>query len=101
DTGTKKDLGTVAAPGKGGEVEVEAPVDQKDINAAYDEAVNELARHVEEEPKQRSESEKQEDYYKAFRTEVVLAWTISNAALVAAVTNGSSTLNSILPQDQR
>ncbi|CAG8510887.1 14090_t:CDS:2, partial [Racocetra persica] len=101
DTGTKKDLGTVAAPGKGGEVEVEAPVDQKDINAAYDEAVNELSRHVEEEQKQPSEAERQEDYYKAFRTEVVLAWTISNAALVAAVTNGSSTLNSILPQQKR
>ncbi|RIB17802.1 Glycosyltransferase Family 2 protein [Gigaspora rosea] len=101
DTGTKKDLGSVATPGKGGEVEVEAPVDQKDINAAYDEAVNELSRHVEEQPKKRSEQEKQEDYYKAFRTQVVLAWTISNAALVAAITNASTTLNSILPQQKR
>ncbi|CAG8677007.1 12769_t:CDS:2, partial [Cetraspora pellucida] len=48
DTATVKNLGTVAAPGKEGKVDVEAPVDQKDINAAYDEAVNELARHVEE-----------------------------------------------------
>ncbi|CAG8537818.1 16690_t:CDS:1, partial [Cetraspora pellucida] len=72
-----------------------------DINAAYDEAVNELARHVEEVPKEPSASEKQEDYYKAFRTEVVLAWIISNAALVAVITNASTTLNSILPSQKR
>ncbi|CAI2167449.1 17560_t:CDS:2 [Funneliformis geosporum] len=72
-----------------------------DINSLYDEACNELARLPEEEVKHRSKSEKQDDYYKAFRTQVVLCWILSNAALVAGITNGSNTINSVIPQAER
>ena len=96
----KHDLGTVNTGGKG-EVEIEVPVEQKDINAAYDEACTELARHVEEEVKHRSKADKQEDYYKSFRTRVVLAWILSNGALIAGILNGSEYLNSVFPSEQR
>jgi chitin synthase len=96
----KHDLGTVNTGGKG-EVDVEVPVEQKDINAAYEEACAELQRHVEEEVKHRSKADKQDDYYKSFRTRVVLSWILSNAGLVAGILNASETLNSFAPAEER
>jgi chitin synthase len=93
-------LGTVNTGGKG-EAEVEVPVEQKDINAAYEEARSELARQPEEEVKHRSKADKQDDYYKGFRTRVVLFWILSNGALVAGITNASETLNNMFPEEER
>ena len=95
----KHDLGVVRSTGKG-EVEVEILVEQYDINTAYEEATNKLSRHVEED-KPRSKADKQEDYYKAFRTRVVLSWILSNGALIAGILNASETLNSFFPTEQR
>ncbi|GBC08513.1 hypothetical protein RclHR1_08180007 [Rhizophagus clarus] len=100
DTSMKHDLGTVNTGGKGS-VDVEVPVEQKDINAAYEEARAELARHAEEEVKHRSKADKQDDYYKGFRTRVVLFWILSNGALVAGITNASDTLNHMFPEERR
>ena len=84
-----------------GTVEIDAPVDQTDINRAYEEAVNTLSKpHVEEDQK-RDASTKQEDYYRAFRTRVVLAWIFSNAALVVAITSTSADLDKLVPQTER
>ncbi|KAG9297729.1 hypothetical protein G9A89_011244 [Geosiphon pyriformis] len=102
DNAVKQDLGSVTTgPGKS-TVEVEIPVEQKDINAAYQEACAELAKPFEPQEEHRDSSTKQEDYYKSFRTRVVLCWILSNAALVAGITNSNvSSLNNVLAADQR
>ncbi|CAG8457477.1 10701_t:CDS:2 [Paraglomus brasilianum] len=96
----KHDLGTAqAAPGKG-TVEIEV-AEEKDLNVLYQEAVDTIKTKVAEEPKHRSASEKQEDYYKNFRTRVVLAWIVTNGALVGILTSTSETLSKILTEEQR
>ncbi|KAK2747944.1 Chitin synthase, class 1 [Myotisia sp. PD_48] len=69
----------------GGKVDVEIPQDDGDLNAQYE---TELARFASKPPKEVravSESEKQEDYYKGFRSSVVLVWIFCNFALGAVV----------------
>ncbi|EFE30566.1 chitin synthase 1 [Trichophyton benhamiae CBS 112371] len=69
----------------GGKVDVEIPQDDGDLNAQYE---AELAKFASKPPKEKrvvSESEKQEDYYKGFRSAVVLAWIFCNFALGAVV----------------
>ncbi|CAJ0870089.1 11079_t:CDS:2 [Entrophospora sp. SA101] len=97
----KHDLGSVTTTPDNNTVEVEVPVEAKDINSLYQEAVEELQRHHEEPVKKRSASDKQDDYYKSFRTRVVLLWILSNGAMVAIITNASSTLNSISTSTDR
>ncbi|CAG8527600.1 2889_t:CDS:2 [Paraglomus occultum] len=100
DNSSKNDLGTVTASGKG-TIEIEVPTEQKDLNALYDEALAVLRQpHVEEQQK-RDAATKQEDYYRAFRTRVVLAWILSNAALVVGITTTNANLDSIVPQQKR
>ncbi|CAG8606533.1 3645_t:CDS:2, partial [Acaulospora morrowiae] len=101
DNSAKQDLGSAKVSSGKSEVEVEVPVEEKDINEAYEEAVEELRQHVEEEVKHRSPSEKRDDYNKSFRTRVVLSWILSNAALVAVITSVDSTLDKMLPQQTR
>lgn len=90
DSGVATDLGVVKAKkDDSGEhtVEVEVPVEQKDIDDAYEEACLELTKHIEPEAQHRDAKTKQEDYYKSFRTRLVLSWIISNLILVAIITN--------------
>src|SRR2546423_1102377 len=87
----KHDLGVVRTTEKG-EVEVEIPVEQNDINTAYEEASSKLSRHMEE-VKPQSKAEKQEGYYRSFRTYVVLFWIFSNTALVLGITKSDESLN--------
>lgn len=90
DTGVATDLGVVKTKkDESGDhtVEVEVPVEQKDIDNAYEEACLELTRKPEEEVSHRDAKTKQEDYYRSFRTRLVLSWIISNLALVAVITN--------------
>ena len=90
DNTVATDLGVVKAKKDGsGElaVEVEVPVEEKDINAAFIDAQVELTKKVEPEKSHRDAKTKQEDYYRSFRTRLVLAWIISNLALVVAIAN--------------
>ncbi|KAF7728325.1 Chitin synthase, class 1 [Apophysomyces ossiformis] len=90
DSTVSTDLGVVKAKkDASGEhsVEVEVPTEQKDLNEQYEEACLELTKKVEEEKQHRDPKTKQEDYYRAFRTRLVLSWIISNLALVVIVTN--------------
>lgn len=69
----------------GGKVDVDIPQDDGDLNAQYD---TELAKFAEKPPKEVqviSEEERQADYYKGFRSAVVLAWVFCNFALGAVV----------------
>ncbi|CAG8720264.1 18422_t:CDS:2, partial [Acaulospora morrowiae] len=67
------------------EVEVEAPVEEKDINETFDEAVNVLEHPRIKYPTFRSPKEKKEDKIRAFRTRFVLAWLITNVAFVFGI----------------
>ena len=71
----------------GGKVDVNIPQDDHDLNSQYDAEMRVIAVRAEKEVKQVSESEKQEDYYKGFRSAVVLIWMFCNFALAAVVLN--------------
>ena len=90
DNGAKNDLGHAKlASGKGGEkvVEFEMMTDHVDLNAKYDRLLQDLSVRPKEEKKSRDASTKREDYYRGFRTRLVLAWMFSNAALVICFTS--------------
>ncbi|CAO3590746.1 unnamed protein product [Absidia cylindrospora] len=92
DNGVATDLGVVKTKkDKDGShtVEVEAPTEQKDLNEQYEEALLDLKKVVKVEEQHRDAKTKQDDYYKAFRTRLVLGWILSNMILVVAITNTS------------
>ncbi|EKM75500.1 hypothetical protein AGABI1DRAFT_64444 [Agaricus bisporus var. burnettii JB137-S8] len=97
DNKVNTDLGVVktSEDGKSTEVEINVPTNEKDINLLYEEALHVL-NHAP--PKVESKPDAgtvQEDYYRSFRTNVLLAWTLSNALLAAVITatNDVSTAN--------
>ena len=69
----------------GGKVDVHIPQDDGDLNAQYDQEVALIATKPPKEKRIVSDSEKQEDYYKGFRSAVVLIWIFCNFALAAVV----------------
>jgi len=89
DNAAKADLGkAVVKTGENGEetVELEMLTAKEDINEAYERALRELAVRPEEKHQGRDATTKQEDYYKAFRTRLVLSWIFSNALLIIIIT---------------
>jgi len=88
DNVVSTDLG-VASMKKGEKEAVDVPVpsDQKDINQAYEEDLQSLSTPPPKEVASVDSRTAQEDYYKRFRTNVVLAWLICNGALIAAITS--------------
>jgi chitin synthase len=70
-----------------GQVDVMIPQDDGDLNAQYDSELKVFATKAEKEFKPQSPADKQEDYYKSFRSNVVTAWMVTNFILVAAVLN--------------
>ncbi|CCF54212.1 hypothetical protein NDA11_001232 [Ustilago hordei] len=84
------DLGVVGGAGNN-QVEVAIPTESKDINDAYDDAIHVLSNKPPREgPAQVDRDQKQADYYATVRTNVVLCWSLSNAALVVGILNISS-----------
>lgn len=82
------DLGAVKGAtkeGGDGEVTVNVPTQEHDINETYLQAVASLRDKTEEQAQKRDAKTKQEDYYKAFRTRLVLLWCASNGLLVSIV----------------
>lgn len=77
-----------------GKVDVLIPTDDGDLNAQYTAEVRMLESKAPPEKRTFSPAEKQEDYYKGFRSFVVLVWIGCNVALVALIltTGGESTL---------
>ncbi len=69
----------------GGKVDVAIPQDDGDLNAQYDAEMRVIATKPVKEKKVVSEAEHQEDYYKGFRSAVVLVWMFCNFALAAVV----------------
>lgn len=88
DNSVAKDLGVVKVSEKDKgvkTVEIELPADQHDINCQYDEALFAL-----DEKQVRNEdsggSLTKDDYYRSFRTHLVLVWIACNALLVVLIT---------------
>jgi chitin synthase len=69
----------------GGKVDVNIPSDDQDLNAQYEMEMRKFQIKAPPEKREMSASEKQEDYYKGFRSRVVLFWIVCNFALVAVV----------------
>ncbi|KAK7706510.1 Chitin synthase, class 2 [Botryosphaeria dothidea] len=83
DNVQNRDLGQ--AKGSGNTVELEMPSEQLDIDSGYDEALRNLRDRIEVPSPGVSESQAQEDYYRAVRTYMVVVWMICNAILAMAV----------------
>lgn len=69
----------------GGKVDVNIPQDDGDLNAQYEAELAKFASKPPKEVQNISEEERQADYYKGFRSAVVLAWVFCNFALGAVV----------------
>lgn len=84
------DLGHVKVnASKGGKQTAEIDIlDEKaDLNSNYDRVVRDLAVQPKKEKKHRDAATKREDYYRGFRTRLVLVWMFTNAALVITFTS--------------
>jgi len=87
------DLGAVNSSGKG-TVEIALPTSQLDIDAAYDEALMKLRTRpmiIKGDASREEKDARQMDYYKNIRTNVVLAWALSNCVLAAFILGGDNT----------
>lgn len=67
-----------------GKVDVNTP-DDADLNTVYENEIQMISAKAPKEEKTLSPAEKQEDYYKGFRSGVVLLWMFCNFALAAVV----------------
>jgi len=85
----KTDLGVVKV-GSDNKVEVDVPTKDEDIDHEYDRVLKILAKPRQEEKQKRDANTKQEDYYKSFRTRVVLVWIITNLALIIGILHSNS-----------
>lgn len=91
DNIVKTDLG--AAVGTKGAVTLEMPSEQLDIDSGYDECLRNLRDRLEVPEAPVSEAQIQEDYYRAVRTYMVIAWMVSNAILAMAVSEAYDSTN--------
>lgn len=68
-----------------GKIDISIPTDDGDLNAQYEKELTTFRSKWEPPKRILSANEKQEDYYKGFRSAVVLAWMFCNLALAAVV----------------
>lgn len=80
------DLGQATGPSQDA-VEVSVPDKIQDVDAAYDDACQTLKAKTTPLPPPRDEDQANKDYYATVRTNVVLAWTLTNVALVILILN--------------
>ncbi|KAF2170294.1 glycosyltransferase family 2 protein [Zasmidium cellare ATCC 36951] len=71
----------------GGKVDVAIPTDDADLNTQYEQELRVFSTKYEAPKKTVTAEQKHEDYYKGFRSAVVLAWMFCNLALAAIVLN--------------
>ncbi|KAJ3100299.1 Chitin synthase, class 2 [Phlyctochytrium bullatum] len=90
DNQANKDLGEVkSTKGKDGKdtLEIDVPSDMNDINAGYDKFVQSLREPRPNEKAKRDAKTKQEDYFRNFRTKVILWWLFTNGVLIIALSS--------------
>jgi len=71
----------------GGKVDVSIPTDDADLNTQYEAELRTFNTKYAPPEKTVSDAQKHEDYYKGFRSIVVLAWIFCNLGLAAVVLN--------------
>ncbi|KAF8318934.1 glycosyltransferase family 2 protein [Cantharellus anzutake] len=81
----KTDLGVVAKP-KDNNVDVVVPTEEKDLNAAYEDALAVLESKPPPAEVKVDAGLQEQDYYK----QVLLAWTLSNGALAVAIQHATT-----------
>ncbi|KAG6375949.1 glycosyltransferase family 2 protein [Boletus reticuloceps] len=91
DNTVSTDLGVVTVGLNENEVEVAVPTTETDINAAYEDAIHVLSTKPPKADPKVDPATQQEDYYKTFRTNVLLVWTLTNALLAAVVVSATPT----------
>jgi chitin synthase len=81
--------GATVVKGKDGKatVSLDIPTERKDINANYDIFVREIQAPRPKASSTPDAKTKQDDYFRSFRTNVVLFWFFCNAILIVALTN--------------
>ena len=84
DNAINTDLGAARIV-NGSVVELEMPSEQLDIDSGYNAALRNLRDRLEVPEPPPSESQMQEDYYRAVRTYMVSIWMIANVILAMAV----------------
>lgn len=92
DTTVNVDLGAVTSSGKG-VVEITLPTAQADIDMAYDESLNNLRTRpiiIKGDSSADEKALRRQDYYSSVRSNVVLAWALSNGLLAALILSGGS-----------
>jgi len=77
----------------GGKVDVAIPTDDADLNTQYESELKVFSSKYVPPKKVVSDEQKHEDYYKGFRSAVVLAWMFCNLALAAVVLNAGGIQN--------
>ncbi|UZJ53394.1 hypothetical protein CBS101457_002714 [Exobasidium rhododendri] len=93
-TAADNDLGTVTSTNQKGVVEVLLPTTQADIDSLYDQSLNNLRTRPMIIKGQEGGEEKELrrlDFYRNIRTDVLLAWSLSNAVLAALILGGDNT----------
>ncbi|KAK5112716.1 hypothetical protein LTR62_003814 [Meristemomyces frigidus] len=71
----------------GGKVDVAIPSDDADLNTQYEAELRTFSTKYTPPKRTVADAQKYEDYYKGFRSAVVLAWMFCNLALAAVVLN--------------
>lgn len=82
---TKPDKLGSASVTADGKIKVDVPTEDADLNTQYEKELTTFASKLKIEKKIPSPEDKQEDYYKGFRSIVVLVWMFMNLALCAVV----------------
>ncbi|KAF5331770.1 hypothetical protein D9758_016642 [Tetrapyrgos nigripes] len=92
DNKVTTELGTVDTKNSkdGKTVDAVVPDQQIDIDANYEDALHVLRTKPPKVEGKVDAATQQEDYYRTFRTNVLLAWTLSNGLLAAAVVSATS-----------
>lgn len=86
DNKVSTDLGVVDTGKNKNSAEVMIPTEQTDINAAYEDAMQLLQTKPPKVESKPDAATVQEDYYRTFRTNVLLSWTLTNGLLAAVIT---------------
>jgi len=84
-----------------GKAKINLPSEDADLNTQYEKELRLFATKYEVPKKQPSVEDKQEDYYKGFRSVVVLAWMFSNLALCAVVLETGGLQVVVSPSDEQ
>ncbi|GAA5864069.1 hypothetical protein JCM3774_006369 [Rhodotorula dairenensis] len=89
-TKSEIDLGITRKINKN-EVDMALPADQSDIDVVYDRSLHNLKTRPMIIPPQLTASQRRDavmDHYQSIRTNILLAWVLTNAVLVATILNG-------------